>query len=321
MMKHILPALAACLILHQSALAQEKPEFPIYTEKDRNIVLSEPDFENFIGMKFVNIPKGSYRMGGCIKVRDDDEIPNAVNTNDFNYILMACPPRLQPDILATSFEGPSRRIDIDYDFQIGMFEVTIAEYTEFLTKARRLRTKDFFRTNSMYHQTPQHPVMHVSVHDAQEFARWLNKLKPESDIGIYRLPSEAEWEYAARAGTLTRYSWNSNNINCLKADYGDALCNEPGPSPVGSYKPNGFGIYDAHGNVSEWVSDCWSKDYLDAPEDGGAVTKKGCAIFLHRGGAWFMNPVFLRNSDRKPSGSKFRHDIVGFRLVRDLRGE
>lgn len=317
MIRYVFPIVISCLIGQSPALAQDSSGFPVYTEAGADFVVPEPDFENFIGIKFVDIPKGTYLMGGCVQSRDDDEIPNE-GSDDIAVLLMKCPQGLRPDIQKTTLEGPSRHIVLDYDFQVGMFEVTIAQYSEFLTQARRSRNEGFFRTNTMYGQTPEHPVMHVAVHDIEEFVRWLNKRKPPEDKGKYRLPSEAEWEYVARAGTQTRYWWN-NNINCLKADYGDAKCNAPGPSPIGSYRPNAFGLYDVHGNVSEWVSDCWSKDYLNAPEDGSPVTVEECVIFTHRGGAWFMTPEFLRSSDRKPSGTQFRHDIVGFRLVRDLR--
>ena len=317
MMKSLTFLLITVLGFGQAVLAQEEPSFPGYTEHGKEFVPPEPDFVNFIGMQFMDIPKGTYTMGGCFKPHDEDTDMREV-TDSVAIMLMACPEGLQPDIQATTLERPSRLISLDYDFQVGMFEVTIAQYSEYLVKTSRLRTKDFFRTNSIYDQTPEHPVMHVSVHDAEEFARWLNKRKPEEDFGTYRLPSEAEWEYIARAETQTRYWWG-NEINCLRADYGDSLCNAPGPSPVGSYKPNQFGLYDTHGNVSEWVSDCWSKYYLNAPEDGTAVTEEECVIFLHRGGSWLMQPEFLRNSDRKPSGAKFRHDIAGFRLVRDFR--
>ncbi len=316
MIRYIFFFLMVSLALKHTALAQEIT-FPFYTEQGQHTKTPKPDFENFIGMKFITIPKGDFAMGGCFDLGNAKLHPDhAVDV--FTKIRMACASGLTTDIRATTFEGPQRHITIDEDFQIGMFEVTIAQYNRFLVKNTRLRTKNYFRINALYDQTPNHPVMHVGIDDAKAFADWLNKTKPPEDTGTYRLPSESEWEYVARAGTKTRYWWG-NNLNCLKADYGDSVCNSPGPSPVGSYLPNPFGVYDMNGNVSEWVSDCWDKDYLDAPKDGRPVTKKECAIFVHRGGSWSMTPVFLRNSDRKLSAAEFRHDVVGFRLVRDLR--
>ena len=313
MIKYALPFFIAALTLGQVASAQDAA-FPLYTERGDQWQ-SNPDFENFIGMQFLDLPEGEFLMGGCVEVKNTDERNTATL---LTTTLMACRNNTIPDSRATTFEGPQRNVTIEDGLQMGMFEVTIDQYNQFLQKNRRLRTKNYFRTNSQYGQSSDHPAMHISIDDAKAFTDWLNNSKPPEDTGIYRLPSEAEWEYAARAGTQTRYWWG-NSINCLKADYGDALCNKAGPSPVGMYPPNPFGLYDMNGNVSEWVSDCWNKDYLSTPKNGDPATEDECVIFLHRGGAWAMEPVFLRNSDRKPSATEFRHDIVGLRLVRDVR--
>ena len=174
---------------------------------------------------------------------------------------------------------------------------------------------DFIEHNS---NGDRAPVVEVSRHDAQRFIGWLNK---KEGTQAYRLPSEADWEYAARAGTTTRYSWG-DAIGCNRANCGGcgSRWNNERPAPVGSFEPNGFGLYDMHGNVWEWVADCWHDSYEGAPTDGSARTS-GCSSSdsaILRGGSWVNGPRDLRCADRYWVAPSARVDYLGFRHVQDL---
>ena len=158
------------------------------------------------------------------------------------------------------------------------------------------------------------PVVNVSWNDAQLFAGWLSRETGES----YRLPSEAEWEYAARAGTQTRYSWGDGRGSDW-ANYnnrGDGYVNQT--APVGSFRPNPFGLYDLHGNVYEWVADCWNDSYGGAPSDGSAWLSGNCDKRVLRGGSWDDTRWFLRSAYRLSLTPDFRRDDFGFRVARTL---
>ena len=142
------------------------------------------------------------------------------------------------------------------------------------------------------------------------------------DVGQFEtnMPSEAEWEYAARSGTRTRYSWGNrigaNRANC---DGCRSRWDNDRTAPVGSFAANPFGLHDMHGNVAEWVEDCWHDDYRGAPSDGSAWTSGGdCDLRVVRGGAWFFFPQHLRSAARFSSALASRKSLVGFRLVQDL---
>ena len=156
------------------------------------------------------------------------------------------------------------------------------------------------------------PVTCVSWNDARAFVDWLN----ETSGGNFRLPSEAEWEYAARAGTTTEYSWGndigSNRANC--ADCGDSW---DYAAPVGSFPANPWGLHDMHGNVWEWTEDCVNHNYKGAPTDGSAWTSGTCACREIRGGAWDTHAGNLRSTGRHWGDRADRGINVGFRLAQD----
>ena len=162
------------------------------------------------------------------------------------------------------------------------------------------------------------PVINISWDDVQEFIVWLN----ERTDGGYRLPSESEWEYAARAGSLTGspalYSWGSdigvNRANCLESLCGDQWVRT---APVGSFPANAWGLHDMHGNVWEWVEDCWNGNYEGAPGDGSAWLSGSCGQRVRRGGSWNDFPRFLRSSHRSWSYRSLHNFSLGFRLARD----
>ena len=159
------------------------------------------------------------------------------------------------------------------------------------------------------------PVIHVNWKDARSYASWLSRQTGET----YRLPSEAEWEYAARAETATKYSWG-NEIGANRANCDNDHCGDQWKytAPVGSFSPNGFGLYDMHGNVWEWVEDCWNAGYAGAPSDGGARRSGDCAKRVLRGNGWGANPRSLRATYRFGFTTGNRVNDVGFRVARTL---
>jgi formylglycine-generating enzyme required for sulfatase activity len=135
----------------------------------------------------------------------------------------------------------------------------------------------------------------------------------------YRLLAEAEWEYAARAGTTTAYSWGdeigNGNANCKRCG---SQWDDGGTSPVGSFKPNAFGLYDMAGNVWQWVQDCYHDNYVGAPTDGSAWTSGDCSQRMGRGGSWFTGPEDLRSAYRGWTTTGDRSNNLGFRIARTL---
>jgi formylglycine-generating enzyme required for sulfatase activity len=162
----------------------------------------------------------------------------------------------------------------------------------------------------------QQPAINVNWGDAQRYIAWLSKMTGKP----YRLLSEAEYEYAARAGTQTAYPWGDEIGN------GNAVCNGcgsqwdgKGPAPVGSLAPNQFGLYDMVGNVWEWVEDCNHDNYNGAPEDGSAWIEGGnCELRNSRGGSWADFPDLLRTAYRAGTASGLRNFNIGFRVARTL---
>ena len=159
------------------------------------------------------------------------------------------------------------------------------------------------------------PVINVSWEDAQSFVAWLSRVTGDA----YRLPTEAEWEYAARADAETEYSWGNrigrNQANC---DGCRSRWDNEMTAPVGSFVPNGFGMYDMHGNVSEWVEDCWNDNYVGAPSDGSAWLGGDCERRVLRGGSWGDDPMFLESEDREWWSPGIRLNSLGFRVARTL---
>ncbi|MBB3168030.1 bifunctional serine/threonine-protein kinase/formylglycine-generating enzyme family protein [Simiduia aestuariiviva] len=160
------------------------------------------------------------------------------------------------------------------------------------------------------------PMINVSYEEiTSQFIPWLNKAAGQR----FRLPTEAEWEYAARAGSSTDYPWG-NSISCSQARYRnqDGDCgNDLKTVPVKSYQPNGFGLYDMHGNVWEWVQDCWHDSYSGAPTDGSAWLSGNCSRRVLRGGSWGSGPKHLRSPYRLGLPASNRLNDGGFRLVQE----
>lgn len=205
-------------------------------------------------------------------------------------------------------ERPVHRVSIK-SFAIGRYEVTFKEYDQFVKATARRKPKDYTwgRCNQ--------PVIDVSWQDAKAYTEWLS----EQTKRQYRLPSEAEWEYVARAGTTTNYWWGNqigtNLANC--ADCGSKWDDQK-TAPVGYFLPNPFGVYDTVGNVWEWVADPWHSNYEGAPKDGRVwVTGGNWDYRITRGGSWYINSKGNRAASRTRSQPESRNSLFGFRVAAD----
>ena len=212
------------------------------------------------------------------------------------------------------WEGPIHRVTIPEAFAVGKYAVTFDEWDACVSAGGcSHKPEDKGRG--------RHPVMSVSWKDAQEYISWLSKKTGKT----YRLLSEAEWEYVARAGTTTPFHTGAT-ISPSQANYhGDYTYNGSSKGenrnrtiPVGSLGANQFGLHDVHGNVWEWVQDCGNTSYKGAPSDGRAWTTGDCSRRVLRGGSWLHEPRLLRSSDRFWYGTDERYYYIGFRVARTL---
>ena len=239
-------------------------------------------------------------------------------------------------------EGPVHEVTIAAPFAIGRHEVTVAEFGRFVDEmgysARsscrtceggevKDRTGRGWR-NPGFEQSGRHPVAYVNWNDAQAYVAWLSRKTGEE----YRLPSESEWEYAARAGTATARYWGEGESGqCRHANGLDASAKERSgwdvascrdghvhTAPVGSFAANGWALHDMLGNVSEWTEDCWNGSYTGAPSDGSAWEYGNCRRRVLRGGSWELIPLYLRAANRVGGTAGGRSHYVGFRVARTL---
>ncbi len=207
---------------------------------------------------------------------------------------------------------PVHPVRIGQPFYLGKYHVTRGEYAAFARATGRNVEQPSFA------QTDDHPVVNVSWDDAQAYVAWLSRTTGKS----YRLPTEAEWEYAARAGTTTaRYWGDSAAQQCLYANGDDATakCSDgySNTSPVGHFRPNAFGLYDMLGNALQWVQDCYEAyGYGGAFSDGSAHETASCSSRVLRGGSWIYGPRRLRAGYRFWSEPGNRNDLIGFRVAR-----
>ncbi len=194
-------------------------------------------------------------------------------------------------------------------FEMSKYEVTFEEYDRFTDATGRERADDAGWGRG------RRPVVRVSWLDAVAYTHWLSSQTDKT----YRLPSEAEWEYAARAGTQTMYSWGDNpSYNRANCDVCGSQWDDKMTAPVGSFEANGWGLHDMHGNVREWVRDCRNNNYEGAPTDGSAWMFGDCSEHILRGGAWHDGPKDLRSAYRFSRSTDVQYRFHGFRVVRDL---
>nr|VFK36969.1 MAG: Formylglycine-generating enzyme, required for sulfatase activity, contains SUMF1/FGE domain [Candidatus Kentron sp. SD]VFK42040.1 MAG: Formylglycine-generating enzyme, required for sulfatase activity, contains SUMF1/FGE domain [Candidatus Kentron sp. SD] len=214
-------------------------------------------------------------------------------------------------------EHPRHHVRIAAPFAMGTWPVTFEEYDHFCVVTGRKKPQD------QGWDRKRHPVINVSWQDALDYCAWLS-----GETGChYRLPSEAEWEYAARAGTGTRYWWgdefdDGSGILHANCDNSGTESDTKRTSPVGNFPPNPFGLYDTAGNVREWTADCWHDNYQSAPSDGSIWTEEAlgdCGQRVVRGGSWNNGPQELRSASRgRYSASDAAYTLLGFRLVREF---
>ncbi|MBN8518142.1 MAG: SUMF1/EgtB/PvdO family nonheme iron enzyme [Candidatus Accumulibacter sp.] len=242
-------------------------------------------------------------------------------------------------------EGPQHRVSVNR-FAAGKFEVTRGQFAAFVNASGYNAGSECYTfeggrsekrsgrnwQNPGYAQAENHPVVCVSWDDAKAYIAWLSQKTNKS----YRLLSEAEWEYAARAGSSTARYWGASpDAACAHANVMDATgksqvpgiswevhnCNDGSAytAAVGSYKPNAFGLYDMIGNVWEWTEDCWNKNYTGAPSDGAAWTTGECSVGrVLRGASWYFIPRYARVATRDWFVPSSRNINYGFRLARTL---
>ncbi|MFS8136706.1 MAG: formylglycine-generating enzyme family protein [Thermomonas sp.] len=254
---------------------------------------------------------------------------------------------------ATPAEQPQHDVRFERGFAMTRKEITVGEYARFMdatgyqsratqrghSMAYDPRSGNFVRSSgvdwrSTYDGKPAAsgmPVVHVSARDAEAYAEWLSG----ETASHYRLPSEAEFEYALRAGSQTRYPWGNGAPPAASENLTGDLDRSPqgrtwsnafvgygdgwwGPAPAGSLATNAYGLHDIAGNVSEWVADCWHKGYRRAPANGAAWVNPGCRNRMYRGGSWASSPAEVRSAWRASGGADATNARVGFRLVRQI---
>ena len=271
------------------------------------------EYINKAGITMVDIPNGSYVMGSCKQqgmTQEQQEenkkrafLGQALTQEARNDCLAG-----SPDPEAADNETPQRQVTIKA-FQMSRTEVTLAQFKKFIVAAGRndLVSDDFIKHNKYGENAP---VTMVSWNDAQDFIKWLN----QTEGGGYRLPSEAEWEYACRAGGQHRYC-GGNELNTL-GWYGNKI---PRQQPVGGKRSNAFGLYDMSGNVWEWVQDCvYDRKFDDEPTDGSAYTNGSCVNRGLRGGSWANSASASRAANRYGIAPNHRYIYYGIRLARTL---
>ncbi len=250
-------------------------------------------------------------------------------------------------------EGPRRKVTIGDAVALGRTEVTVGQFRRFVETVGYETDAELHGDSTYYEEASGRmttgkgvdwrrdfnneaardgdPVVHVSWNDANSYAEWLTRATGEA----YRLPSEAEFEYALRAGSKDRYWWGDRPPTRVLGNFtGDGDHSRTkrswtrgfpryadghwGPAPASSFPANPFGIHDLDGNVSEWEDDCWHDSYLRAPEDGSAWVNRGCERRVVRGGSWGSAPDQIRSAYRVASRPDVRSGRIGFRVARDL---
>lgn len=213
-------------------------------------------------------------------------------------------------------ESPQHEVTIPEAFAVGKFEVTFGEWDACVESGGCSHTPDDHGWGR-----GRQPVINVSWDDAMIYVEWLSKTTGKA----YRLLSESEWEFAARAGTATPFATGAT-ITTDQANFDGRFVYGEGQKgiarkqtvPVGSFAANDFGLHDMHGNVVEWVQDCWQDSYNAAPQNGLAWTSGNCVERLMRGGSWNATAKSVRSADRDAYGTGQRNIRVGFRVGRKL---
>jgi formylglycine-generating enzyme required for sulfatase activity len=270
------------------------------TDTNRKLTSKQSTFSNKIGMQFALIPGGSSLIGSS-ESEVDAAFADAMRTNS-----SAVREKF-------SVETPQHQVTIKDDYYMGKFEVTQAQWRTLMGN-----------NPSHFRNCDSCPVEQVSWYETQEFIGKLNRMDEEYS---YRLPSEAEWEYACRAGTTTAFAFG-DSLNSSQANFNgnNPFGNAPkgiwvkATTPVGSYQPNAWGLYDMHGNVFEWVEDICSNSYNGLPVDGSPNMNNGDARYrILRGGSWTNHAKYCRSAFRNCITPDYSYLDSGFRIVAVLR--
>jgi formylglycine-generating enzyme required for sulfatase activity len=204
-------------------------------------------------------------------------------------------------------ESPQHAVRIGYRFAVGRYSVTFAEWDACVAAGGC----NGHVPDDRGWGRGRRPVINVNFADAQSYVQWLSRRTGQP----YRLLSEAEWEYAARAGTTTAY-YVGPDLDESQANFGKTRGQT---TEVGTFAPNAFGLYDMTGNTAQWVADCHHESYEGAPADGSAWLTGDCTLRNVRGGAWSLSRWSVRTAQRIGDPPAMRNDHLGFRVARDLR--
>ena len=207
-------------------------------------------------------------------------------------------------------EKPARRVNVTKPFAIGRYEITFREWFACLKAEACTHSPDDHKWGRR-----GRPVINVTWDQAVNYTKWLTKITGHR----YRLPSESEWEYAHRAGTTTAFWWGDkageNNANCKDCK---TQWSAKSSAPVGSFKPNPFGLYDTTGNLFEWVSDCWNPDHRGAPSTTAPRIEGDCKNRVIRGGSFYYFNKVAQASYRAKNPPGVKSYWLGFRVVREI---
>jgi len=241
-------------------------------------------------------------------------------------------------------ETPPHKVIIDYDFEIAKYEITVEDFKRFIkstgyvTDAEKhnscytwIDDKWIYTTgvswkNPNYPQKDTHPAVCISWNDSAQYIKWLNEQTNKN----YRLPTEAEWEYVAKAGTYSKWSFGNDKKNLkFYANMADKLSpytwkekwndGYKFTAPVGSYKPNQLNVYDMYGNVWEWCEDWYSKNYRNTPTNGSTNNINNSDKKVFRGASWINFPTSTRSANRFADVPSSRYNVIGFRIARTLK--
>jgi len=279
----------------------------------------------------VTIQAGSFLMGSSAQesARDIEVVPpfNGVSGKERPFVKQWF-----------EFEHPQHFVKIDRPFAMSMYRVTRGEFSAFVRETGYSTAggcvlwidhkypvrPDAGWQNPGFAQTDQDPVVCVSWQDTKAYLAWLNSKAlgrmPMGAEGPYRLPSEAEWEYAARAGTQTARWWGdsigSGNADC---DGCGSQWDKKQTAPSGSFQINPFGLADVLGNAWEWTEDCWNETHSGAPNNGSASTTGNCISRVMKGGDWSSLPWILRSASRSKERQDIRSNYIGFRIAKTIQ--
>jgi formylglycine-generating enzyme required for sulfatase activity len=279
------------------------------------------------------VPVGQFLMGSSDEdiQRETKELPEEFKTRFLGVLPNAM------DMMKE--EQPQHSVTFDRPYAIGTYPVTRREFAAFVNETQYhpvqgciLHIAHAYRNtpsanwqNPGFTQSDNDPVTCVSWYDAQAYTDWLNtKITPGNSTGVsqegkmtYQLPSEAEWEYAARAGTRTARWWGDDigNNNAICNSCGSAW-DKRGTGPVGNFHPNPYELQDMLGGLFQWTGDCWNNSYKGAPADGGAWTSGTCDKRVTRGGSWDSDAWVVRSASRTRGTVNDGHNETGFRVVK-----